>query len=363
MGIYEKPIHRKPIDFIVRTEKPKSELDTKLGRVTIGPYRDGDEQGIVDLFNLVFPVDRTLDQWLWQFRDRPHGHHTYVGRLDDGMVVSQFTSMPQLTKVHDERVHFAQIVDSLVHPDARGGLKRRGLFGLTLLNHSYEYGFKEKECVQMGLPNPWAYRLGKQTLYYVPLTKTYTHTKQVEPDAGLPKLDGDVRGLGNTYHAREIDGIPEGYAGVQEAVEARHAITAIRDEAFLTWRYLNNPHHDYRYVEIRDPGGELAGFAVLRESWLGQPCLAICEWMPSDYEGAADALIRAAEHVAKQAGMNQVKCLLNQMAPESRMFEDRDYWLERTDFRLVAHSYDPQFLTEDEINRHWYYSFGDFDVV
>lgn len=363
MGIYEKPIHRKPIDYVVRTSAPRTELETRLGTVTIGPYREGDERGIVELFNLVFPVERTLDQWYWQFRDRPHGHHTYVGRLADGTVVSQFTSMPQLTRVGDERVFFAQVVDSLVHPEARGGLKRRGLFGLTLLAHSYEYGFKDRECVQMGLPNPWAYRLGKQTLYYVPLTKTYTHTKSVEPDEGLPRLEDDVRGLGNVYAAKEVDGIPDDLDAIREAMEARHRITAIRDRAFLQWRYLDNPHHDYRYVELRDPAGEIAGFAVVREEWLDEPCLAIAEWMTSDYEGAGDALIRAVEHVARQAGMTRVKCLLNQMAPESRTFEDRNYWLERTDFRLVAHSYDPAFLTEDDINRHWFYTLGDFDVI
>ncbi|MCB9833991.1 MAG: GNAT family N-acetyltransferase [Planctomycetes bacterium] len=357
--------YRPPVDYIVKTEKPLDELDTPLGRVRIGPYEPGDEHSILDLFKLVFKVDRSLEQWHWEFRDHPVGMHTYLGKLDDGQVVSQFTGLPARAKVFDRDLIFSQIVDSMVHPKCREGLKKKGLFALTLLNHSHHFGHLEKECVQMGLPNPIAYRLGSQTCYYVPMTKAYVHAKELKPagDLGEPSLE--LKGLGNSFRAALVEDFSADHDDLWARVKERHRIITWRDRRFWNWRYTRNPHFRYLILELRDPdSGRLAATAVCRSEWLGQPDFAIADLLVDlEMTGAAQALIKGAEELGRRTGMSRVVCFLNHNVPESRVFEDEGYMLAPIAFRLVSHSYAPDFVTERELMHEWYYGLGDFDVI
>ena len=327
-------------------------------------YEDGDEHSILELFREVFKVERSLDQWYWEFRDHPVGKHIWVGKLPDGKVVSQFTGLPVKTKVFDRTAVFSQIVDSMVHPKCRGGLKKQGLFKLTLLAYCYHYGREDRELVQMGLPNPLAYRLGSQTCYYVPLTKSYAHAKSVNPD----DVDGDpppeIKVQGERFKVSVSECMPEDVDEIWEKVKQRHEIICFRDRDYMTWRYDRNPHWNYLVVELRSEDGVLRGLAVTRTMWLDQPDYAIAEWLVDDASpGAGQALVKVCEHLAKRAGMQRVLCVLNHNAPESRVFEDMGYDLWKTQFRLVSHSYEPHILNEDQIGRYWYYSLGDFDVI
>ncbi|MFT7616861.1 MAG: hypothetical protein ACI97A_000491 [Planctomycetota bacterium] len=356
---------RSAVKFIVKTEKPLDRLDTKLGEVTIVPYEEGDEHGILELFKTVFKVDRTLDQWNWEFRDNPNGMHIYVGKLADGTIVSQYTGILTKGKIFDRDVLFSQIVDSMVHPQCRSGLKKKGLFALTLLNHSYKHGHLQDECIQMGLPNPLAYRLGSQTCYYVPMTKAYVHHKEVNPDDASEEVPSTIKGLGNTYEVSMTTELAHDHDHLWARVKDKHRIITWRNKEFWEWRYVQNPHFDYLTLELRDPSdGALAASAVCRVGWLDQPDFVIADWLVDlDRVGAAEAMIKVCEEAARRSGMKSVKCFLNHNAPESRTFEDVGYNLLQTQFRLVSHTYAPEFVTERDLMNEWYYTLGDFDIV
>ncbi len=363
MGLY-RGSNRSSVDFIVRPpDPPKYDLETPLGTVKIGPFREGDEEGILQLFRDLFCARRNMDQWNWQYRDHPLGMHVFVGRLASGQVVSHFAGIPARTRVFDGTYVFSQVVDSMVDPRCRSGLKKHGLFKLTLLAHAYHYGRPDRELVQMGLPNPLAYRLGAQTCYYVPLTKCYAHEKRIDPDRTGCGIESEIKVLGETFEVAVLDHFPDDVGELWEKLKKRHGIISFRDPATLEWRYTKNPNWNYRIVAIRSSDGVLRGVAVTRSHWLVQRDLIIGDWLPDlDMEAASPALIKVCERLAAEDGMKRVLCILNHNAPESRVFEDTGYDLWKTPFRLVAHSYDPSFLTEDDILRHWYYTAGDFDV-
>ncbi len=356
---------RSAVEFIVKTEKPLAELETPLGTVKIGPYVEGDEHSILDLFRTVFKVERSLDQWNWEFRDNPNGMHIYVGKLADGTVVSQYTGLLTKGKIFDRDVLFSQIVDSMVHPKCRAGLKKKGLFALTLLNHSYKHGHLDDECIQMGLPNPLAYRLGSQTCYYVPMTKAYVHNKVVKPEDASEEIATQVKGLGVRYNVAMTDAFSGDHDDLWGRVKDKHRIITWRNRDFWTWRYRENPYWDYLTFELRDPSDNvLVASAVCRVGWLDQPHFVIADWLvDSDRVGAPEAMIKVCEEAARRSGMTSVKCFLNHNVPESRVFEDVGYDLEKTQFRLVSHTYAPEFVTERDLMNEWYYTLGDFDII
>ena len=335
------------------------------GNVTIGPYRPGDEASILALFKLVFNVDRSIAVWNWQFRDCPQGIHAFVGRLDDGTIVSQFTGIPVKVKVRERTLCFAQMVDSMVHPDFRGGLKKKGLFAATVDAFVEHFGHIDREVIMMGLPNPEAFRVGRKLCGYVPMTKVYVHAKEIAPDLGLGMPPEDVGFRMNKFRVAIVPRFAPDLDALFRRVAPAHAAIAWRDAEAMNWRYPDSPQWSYVLLEARlEPSHELAGVAVLRQQWLGQPDLIIADWLvDAAIPGAAEALLSTTEHLAKKAGMRRVVCLLNPMCAESRFFEDADYTLAPTQFRMVSRTYMPDVVTPEWLNRWWYYTMGDFDIV
>ena len=99
----------------------------------IRPYAAGDEQGILATFNCVFGEDdpsfepRTLADWEWTYRRNPSGTRVWVA-VRDGLVAAHYASQPNRVRVEGKERIFGQILDSMVHPEHRQGLKRPGLF-------------------------------------------------------------------------------------------------------------------------------------------------------------------------------------------------------------------------------------------
>ena len=75
---------------------------SEIGDFTIRPYQPGDEQAIVESFNLVFRevcgegyVDRDLAFWRWQFLENPCGNRITVGLTEASEVAAQYAGVPQ----------------------------------------------------------------------------------------------------------------------------------------------------------------------------------------------------------------------------------------------------------------------------
>ena len=105
------------------------------GEIEVRPYRPGDEQGILDSFNLVFRevcgegfVDRDMAYWRWQFLDNPVGHRIWVAVADDGTIAAHYGGMSFPIHTAFGETVFSQAVDSFAHPAYRRGLKKKGLF-------------------------------------------------------------------------------------------------------------------------------------------------------------------------------------------------------------------------------------------
>ena len=340
-------------------------FDSPQGPIRVRPYRPGDESSILELFELVFDVKRDPGIWNWQFRDGPVGVHSYVGQRDDGEIVSQFCSIPVRVRVRDRDVVFGQMVDSMVHPSFRGSLKKKGLFATTVDTYVERYGHLEEEVIMMGLPNPEAYRIGKKLCGYVPMIKTYLHRKPVIPDPTLPALPEDARFRHTEFTVRLVDRFGPDHDEFFARLAPRHFAITHRDALHLNWRYADNPQWNYTIVELRTKSdGVLQGYAVTREDWLEEYDFIIADWfVDADVPGACEALESSCVHLARRANKPRVYGMLNPMCSDSRFFEDLGYVLMPTRFRMVSRTYAADFVTPDELNHHWYYTMGDFDVV
>ncbi len=119
----------------------------------IRAYRDGDEEGILELWKSVYPEmhlerNKWLSWWNWQYNENPAGKG-WIWLADDGnKIVGQYALIPVLMKVGTELVAGFQSLDTMTHPEYR----HQGIF-YTLARKTYEEVAKDNVHIGYGFSN------------------------------------------------------------------------------------------------------------------------------------------------------------------------------------------------------------------
>lgn len=338
-----------------------------LPDLTIRSYRPGDEERIVDTFNLVFRevcgpgyVDRTLAQWRWQYLQNPWGHRMSLAAAPDGTIVSQYAGVPVLADTPHGPQTFVHCVDSMTHPAWRAGLKRPGIFvitGLPFSAHSRRIG----DAVLYGFPVDAAFRIGSRYLEYhflrvIDFLIRDVGSGVIDPPAGL--------------QLERVVTIPPDIGSLYDVVRSEKRLLLRRDYRYLDWRYVQNPARDeYELWTARQQGnGRLRGFLVLKPgSGLAPDAATIADWLASEHDAA---VMQALLHVATRRAAEEQKVRLMTVCPEWsaewRGFAAAGFvktpsanWLERRLVYLLTGS--P--LTEPVLQADWWYMLGDSDLA
>ncbi|MFA6255540.1 MAG: glycosyltransferase [Patescibacteria group bacterium] len=87
---YFPPLYKFLIKFKASSRNDDKILINKSSFI-IRKYQPGDEQGIIEVFNQVFPSDQmTLEKWRWKYADNPGGFETLVAVNQDNKIVGHF---------------------------------------------------------------------------------------------------------------------------------------------------------------------------------------------------------------------------------------------------------------------------------
>ena len=287
----------------------------------VRPYRDGDEAGLVELFNIVFGTGeagfqpRTIARWRWLYSDNPIGRQIFVGEDSSGRIISHYGAIPARFQVGDAVHVSAQMIDSMVHPEWRRGLQKEGPFLKTARSFFDQYAHPELNAIHYGFPNRRAYPIGRRLLRYTPF---------VEP---VPVVfrnfhqDADDDAVGRD-HADELEVDEVACFGPEmddlwKRLRPGYRFTVVRDAPYLQWRYDRCPWIPYRRFLLRDPAnGSVRGFFVTRTQWQDVPILALTDFLaaPNDVAAVAVAL-RHATRVARAARQLRIEGWLPQRHP------------------------------------------------
>lgn len=336
-----------------------------LPDLTIRSYQPGDEHGILQTFNLVFRevcgpayVDRTLQQWRWQYLDNPVGHRMSLAVAPDGTIVSQYAGVPLLADTPHGEQTFVHCVDSMTHPAWRGGLKRPGIFvitGLPFSAHSRKIG----DAVLYGFPVDVAFRIGSRYLEY--------HFLRVI-DFLVREVASGVIAAPPQVQLERVAAVPKDVDELYERVRADKLLLLRRDHRYLHWRYVQNPARDDYELWTARRGRELAGLLVLKPgSGLAPDAATVADWMVQEGDAeATDALLHVATRRAAEEGKQRLMTVFPEWSSEWRAFEQRGFektpsktWLERRLVFLITGS--P--LTEAGLQTDWWYALGDSDLA
>lgn len=335
---------------------------------SIRAYQPGDEKGLVELFNAVFGVDRSLERWYWQFKDNPVGEqYIRVAVTESGDLVGHYGGIPVFANWAGQQLVITQVVDVMADPSVRGGLSRRsGIFGRMLASYIEECLGPGRAALGYGFPPIGNLRLGRQ-LGYRELHRVQTLAKRIAEHHSF-SLPASIAGLG--WVVEIVDDLHP-VDDLWMRCRTKMPVAIVRDARYLEWRYKRHPEFHYHFVVVRRRlSQEWAGLAVLRLgvgkelAFLGQDETTACivDWLvPPSERVAAELLTAECEAIGRRKGMCSLHTWFRPGSPYWDLFTANGYEPQPTPMYLTARP-GIEGLSLEWARNHWYYTMGDSDL-
>jgi len=243
---------------------------------TIRPYHDADVPDLVELFARVFDTRITAEHWRWKLEEnRAPGGNVWLA-VSGERPVFQYAGMAQRYQLDEREVVGIVSVDTMTHPDFR----RRGLL-TKVATQAYEAWRTGGAAFVIGLPNQqWGSRT--QALGWVELFPLNWLVLPVRPEGLLArKLNAPwlrhfswasalwqhwmrSRVKRNTgIEVSEIFRADAGFDALWNRLRGEQPFAAVRDSAWVNWRFLGSPLRKYQVLAARR-GGSTVGYAAYR---------------------------------------------------------------------------------------------------
>ncbi len=305
----------------------------------IRPYHSGDEEGILQLFPLVFQSEMPLAVWQWKYLRGDQRPPVFVAE-EDGHIVCHFAAIRQRAVWEGQTALIWDSVDTMCHPRYQG----KGLFRRAIQAFMRELGEKPSLFIY-GFPTERHKRLGELLVGYEPVARVSQVQKILSSSLTQRSSAGVV-----------FDVLPLNWDVHWQQLEKQFTLTTCRDHAYLMWRYLTRPDRRYRIVTIpAAPAlaviGMQGGKALLMELLLER----------SDGDLTA-TLLAGIETVAREEGAESIEGWFPPFSWEHRLLcTTGNYTAQETEHWLECRLFD-QRLSARGLAESFYYSLGDFDV-
>jgi hypothetical protein len=330
----------------------------------IRPLREGDEESLLATFEAAFGRGLSLETWRWAFRQNPAGTQVQVALRGD-RVVAQYAALPNRVWMDGQERVFSQVVDSMVHPDERGGLGRQGTFARTARSFFDEHGLGGpgggEVSMFYGWPVPANRRIGERLLGYERCGRQLALVRALEQGtrdatrsrASLADLD-----------VEELSSFDERALWLWERCAPEMGAGTVRDGAWLLWRYLRHPEHTYSCLGLCDSQGILRGLAVGRAvDHDGKRVALVADWLvPSAEPQVGQQLLKALVLKAREWDCETLALWMPPVSNWFTWFQAQGFALRPTPWQRVVRSFDRR-VDMEFVQTGWWYQLGDSDLV
>ncbi len=248
------------------------------------PYKDGDEEGILELWKAVYPNrgydrEKWLRWWCWMYKANPAGEGRIWLAEHDGKIVGQYAVIPVKLKIGNEIILGLQSVDTMTHPDYR----RQKMFE-TLTKKVYDEAEREGIFIVYGFPNQFSYPGFVKKLNWFDIATMQIMFKSLNWGSAVKlkvknKFLQRVLAIGanlvfnkvlfRTQKPSEIEGLTikqvtsfdERFDEFWAKVCSQSQIMVVRNKDYLNWRY-SNPDANYS-IFVAEKAREICGYLVL----------------------------------------------------------------------------------------------------
>src|SRR3972149_6434010 len=130
-----------------------AEANTSKPEWSVRPYREGDEEQILELRGLVLSGPRSKQWWQWMYRDGPFGPAIMMLAESNQKIIGSMASILVPLKIGDRATLGGHGIDLMVHPDYR----RLGIMktlGMTMR----EMPLAKRRSITYGTPHNESYQ-------------------------------------------------------------------------------------------------------------------------------------------------------------------------------------------------------------
>lgn len=137
--------------------------------VTYRLATEHDYENINKFHNRIYNKNRTMNQFLWEFHNCPHGKSIYVIATDDDKIVGTNCVIPIIvTNTRAELILTGKSEDTLVDPQYRGQ---------NIFNNIYEFLFQQ--CANNGIKIIWGYTSAKKPFQKIGFQIPFEHQQSL----------------------------------------------------------------------------------------------------------------------------------------------------------------------------------------
>jgi GNAT superfamily N-acetyltransferase len=349
---------------------------------TVDEYRElrqEDLPGLCPLMRKTFQTETTEAYWRWKFFENPlHENASFVALCGERLI-GFAGAVPYRLKYGDRVIKAGHLVDLMVDPEWRGknvfSLIMRMMVARIIQSMDVMYGFtneKSREIFER------FYDIAYETPRIDRPVRTEHLARKVIPlavlsrwmgNAGdsvlrlLVRLHSSTRSKG--IYIQSVDRFDSGVDALWEDVSTGFEIAAVRDRAYLNWRYSDHPIYKYKMFTAEGDPGSLLGFVVLRCHHFpdaGPIGLVVDFLVRPDRADAARALLAHSIQHFQTQGVTGVTGWMFPHSPWKRVFERSLFFPRKSKVIVLTTSF------ADNVDRNrlkdlrqWYITMGDRD--
>jgi hypothetical protein len=325
-------------------------IELAAGTFSARPYRPEDERAVLDLWRVAFGKELDAALWRWKYADNPFGMRVLVCR-DPGaeIAVVMYSGVPYRARWNGRDVEIVQLMDIMSHPDVR----KTGLF-IKAAEVFFELFAGGDSVLYYGIPGRYHFDIGAKYLDYSELPSGVAYLRGATEELARP---GGLLG----HSLRLIDRPSKELDRVWTEVAGHYPLAAVRDAAFVDWRFFRNPQREYRvYLVHTGITRRPRGYAVVGVD--GGTARLVDVLMPPDPEMiaavsgrlAADLAVRDIDHL--EAWLPGGHFLTSGLLDAGWTREPEPLGIVPT-----ARSFDPE-LTIPWVSQNFFYTMADSDL-
>jgi GNAT superfamily N-acetyltransferase len=253
-------------------------------RWSIREYREGDEEGILELCKAVYP-SRTYDReqwmrwWRWLYKENPVGLARIWVAEDNGKIVGHYPLVFMMLKAGNQLAKASQNIDQMTHPDYRyqGIASRLGKMALREAEREGVHitiGFANQASYVVDVRAGWFDVAARQIVFKA---LSWGNTLKLRISNRLLSKLGAIGGniLSSVFYRSEkapalegvritqISSFDERIDELWARVSNNYPVMVVRNKEYLNWRYAAIPDVHYS-IYIAEKEGDIHGYLVLR---------------------------------------------------------------------------------------------------
>jgi hypothetical protein len=205
----------------------------------IRDFKQGDEDAILELFELVFKKQMSKRYWFWRFEKNPAGKYLIKLMWHDNQLVGHYAVSPVFMEINSEKVLTSLSMSTMTHPDFGG----KGIFKDLSMNL---YDLLEN---YLNMKLIWGFPNGNSHYGFI----KYLNWKDI---AVIHTLTLNISEL-NSVESNSIKIVTDfdsNHVAILQQTTRDFEVKVDRNLAYLKWRYIDNPSNKYTIYEYNQDG-------------------------------------------------------------------------------------------------------------